>query len=113
MPVEGAPQLVSHREALVQQRQEVAAQLGGHGGAVGWVEPDYLASAAPPPWFSPPSSGFRVVDQLLLVPGPLQRLDIGTLGSVEDLLVGGEERQPLANRVGMDIRAPGEAIEIL
>ena len=97
MPVEGAPQLASNWEALVQQRQEVAAQLGGHGGAVGWVEPDYSASSAPPPCFSPPSSGLRLVDQLLLVAGPLERLDIGTLGGVEDFLIGGKERQPLAD----------------
>ena len=87
MPVEGTPQLVSNREALVQQRQEVAAQLGGHGGAVGWVEPDDSPSAAPPPCFSPSSSGLRLVDQLPLVPSPLERLDIGTFGGVEDFLI--------------------------
>ena len=29
--------------------------------------------------------------------GPLERLDIGILGGVEDFLIGGKERQPLAD----------------
>ena len=37
------------------------------------------------------ASGLRLVDKPLLVAGPPERLHIWTLGSVEDLTVGGEE----------------------
>ena len=39
MAVEGLPQHVADGKALVEQGEEELAQLGGHGGAVGWVEP--------------------------------------------------------------------------
>ena len=40
--VENSPEGVADREALVQQGEEDLPQFGGHGGAVGRVEPDLL-----------------------------------------------------------------------
>ena len=40
--VENSPERVADREALVQQGEEDLPQFGGHGGAVGRVEPDFL-----------------------------------------------------------------------
>ena len=77
------PCVVSNRKTLVQQRQKVAAQLGGHGGAVGWVEPDDLAPAAPPPCISPHSSGLR----LFLVADPPEVLSASTYGPLAALKI--------------------------
>ena len=48
MAVEGASQHVADREALVEQGEEELPQLGGHGGAVGRVEPDDPAAPSLP-----------------------------------------------------------------
>ena len=88
MAVEDPPEDVADREALVQDVEEDLAQLGGHGGVEGRVEPQDFASPSP--------SRLSLLDswlvgELLSVACPLNRLLVRHLCVVEDLLIRREE----------------------
>ena len=94
MAVEEPMEYVADWEGEVEDGEEPLADLGAHTHAEWWVEPDHLASTGPPP--ACPLI-LRLEDQLLLVAGSLERLLVDSFGGVEDLLGGGEGRQPLVD----------------
>ena len=91
MSVESSSQNVADWEALVQQLEEVLPQFGGHGGAVGRIEPESLPSS---PLCTLVGPCCWLKSEQLLVTRAFQCLLKWPLGSVEKLLGGGEEGQP-------------------
>ena len=75
VPIEGAPEDVAGREALVDDVEEGAGDVGLHLLGEGWVEPSYPSLATSPRWRSRllVQDG-RVVGELVRVAGLLQSL---------------------------------------
>ena len=73
-------QPVARGEAGVHQVEELATEVRRHTVAPGWVEPDDVFPASPPP---PWRRLRRLVDQLVGVAAPLQRLLVRASGSIE------------------------------
>ena len=87
------------REALVDDVEEGAGDVGLHLLGEGWVEPSYPSLATSPRWCSRLLGG-RVVGELVRVAGLLQSLLVQWGGSVEDGLTGGEPGEPVVDPPG-------------
>ena len=99
VPIEGAPEDMAGREALVDDVEEGAGDVGLHLLGEGWVEPSYPSLATSPRWCSRLLGG-RVVGELVRVAGLLQSLLVQWGGSVEDGLTGGEPGEPVIDPLG-------------
>ena len=94
LPVQSFVTRVAGREALVQDLEELPADVGGDRSAERWIEPVDFS-------FFPPLLLLhllpRLVLQLLAVACIVELLLVHILGSIEHLLVGGVGRQTLAD----------------
>ena len=86
VPVKDTMEGVVDGKAGVEDVQKPLTDLGFQAHAEWWVEPHHLPLSLPPPRVG--CHLLRLVDQLLRVPGPPQRLLLWAFGCVEDFLGG-------------------------